>query len=573
MARSFALLAFVTACAATRPAVTPSVQPVGPRDGLQGAFTTAVTQQIDRVMQPWVSEDSPGCAVAVVKRGEVAFAKGYGVADLERGVPITPETVFDIGSTSKQFTASAVLLAAAEGKLRVEDDVRKHLPGLPELGPMPTTLEHLLHHTGGLRDYGMLLLLTGRRLDGVATAKETLDLLSRQRGRDFVPGTRFEYSNTGYFLLAQAVEHATEQTLDAYLRAKVFDPLGMENTLIRDDRARVIPARAIGYAAHGDRWQIEMSGWEQTGPGSVMSTVLDLAKWDANFYDAQVGGAVLVDALQERGELSDGTRLDYAAGLIHGIYRGQPTAWHAGGWAGYRSQFERFVELETSIVVLCNSTSARPDLFAHEIADILFESDLVEASDIDGDVFPGSRPQVELSGPQLDAWVAIYREVSTGELMVVERSEQTLELVTMGERIPIEPTSPRTFQIEEEAVVLEFGEAEPRRTLTIKGPMFEDRFVEAEPLHPTPKQLDALTGRYRSDELRTEWILSISGRTLVVTGPVFDEAAPLVTAVEDEYSTTALGGTLRFERDGSGEVTGFFLDINRMRGIRFDRVR
>ncbi len=567
------MLAFVAACAATRAAETPSVQPVGSRDESKGTVPTAVTQQIDDVMQPWATHDTPGCAVAVVQRGEVTFAKGYGMADLEHGVPITPETVFDIGSTSKQFTASAVLLAAAEGKLRVEDDVRKHLPELPELGPKPTTIEHLLHHSGGLRDYGMLLLLTGRRLDGVATAQETLDLLSRQRGRDFVPGTRFEYSNTGYFLLAQAVEHAAEQTLDAYLRARVFEPLGMESTLIRDDRARVIPARAIGYTPRGDRWRIEMSGWEQTGPGSVMSTVLDLAKWDANFYDPKVGGTALVDALQARGELSDGTRLDYAAGLIHGSYRGQPTVWHAGGWAGYRSQFERFVELETSIIVLCNSTSARPDLFAHEIADILFEDDLVEASHIDGDVFPGSRPQVELSRAQLDAWVATYREVSTGELMVVERSEQSLVLVTMGERIPIEPTSPSTFQIEADAVVLEFGEAEPRRTLTIKGPMFEDRFVEAEPLHPTAQQLGALAGRYRSDELGTEWTLSLSDGTLVAAGPVFEEAAPLVTAVEDEYSTTALGGTLRFERDGSGEVTGFFLDINRMWEIRFERVR
>jgi CubicO group peptidase (beta-lactamase class C family) len=572
MARWLGSIALAAACCVTRPRGTPQAEVPGQQAAATSAAATPWSRRIDTVMKPWDREDSPGCAVAVIQDREIIHAKGYGMADLEHAVPITPDTVFDIGSTSKQLTAAAVLLAAADGKLRLDDDVRVHVPVLPKLGPTPTTLRHLLHHTGGLRDYGMLFLLSGRRLDGITTRRETLDLLARQRGLDFEPGTKFEYSNSGYFLLAQAVEHATGQPLAAYLRTKVFEPLGMQRTQVLDDRKRIVAGRAIGYTPHGDRWRIEMTGWEQTGPGGVMSTVVDLAKWDANFYEPKVGGRPLLDGLQARGTLADGTPLDYAAGLLHGHYRGQPTVWHAGGNAGYRAQFERFVALKTSVVVLCNASNARPDLLAHEIADIVLADDLVEEPNADGSVFPAVRPSVELSDAELDAWVAMYREVSTGELMAVERTDQALEIVTMGERLALVPTSPRTFRLDPDPVVLEFGGTGPRRTLAVKGPMFEERFVEAELLEPSTGQLAALTGRYRSDEIGTEWTLSVSGRALVATGPVFDEPAVLVTVIEDEYSSAALGAAFRFTRGERGDVTGFDLDLNRMRGIRFDRV-
>jgi CubicO group peptidase (beta-lactamase class C family) len=226
MARSFALVPLVLACSATRPAGVPPVEVPGDVATVEDEAATQHTMRIDAVMKPWANEDTPGCAVAVIQDREVIYAKGYGMADLEHGVPITPETVFEIASTSKQFTVAAVLLAASEGKLQLDDDVRVHVPALPKLGETPTTIRHLIHHTGGLRDFGLLLMLAGHRVEGVTTVEETIDMLARQRGRDFEPGTKMEYSNTGYFLLAQAVEHATGQSLDGYLRAKVFKPLG-----------------------------------------------------------------------------------------------------------------------------------------------------------------------------------------------------------------------------------------------------------------------------------------------------------------------------------------------------------
>jgi len=526
-------------------------------------------------MKPWANEDTPGCAVAVIQNREIVHAKGYGMADLEHAVPITPETVFDIGSISKQFTAAAVLLAAADGKLRLDDDVRVHVPALPKLSETLTTIRHLLHHTGGLRDYGLLLMLGGSRVEGITTVEETIDRLARQRGLDFEPGTKMEYSNTGYFILAQAVEQATGQSLGSYLRVKVFEPLGMMQSQVYDDRSRIVLGRAIGYAPQSEGWRIRMSGWEQTGPGAVLTTVVDLAKWDANFYDPKVGGQPLLDGLQTRGTLTDGTQLDYAAGLIHGEYRGQPTVWHSGGFAGYTAQLERFPALNTSIVVLCNSASARPDALAHGIADIILQEDLVGEPNAGDPVLPeAARPAVALAPAELDAWVATYRETSTGELITIERTGNVLVLVAEGERIVLVPTSKRTCRLGSGPEHVELDGTQPRRTIVARREVswMVETFEETQFHEPSPDEFAALAGRYRSDEIGTVWTLSLSGGTLVVTGPVFDEPAVLEMVIEGEYSVTQIGATVRFTRNQRGRVTGFALGLDGMRGVRFDRV-
>jgi CubicO group peptidase (beta-lactamase class C family) len=527
-------------------------------------------------MKPWANEDTPGCAVAVTRDGELVHAKGYGMTDLEHAMPITTETVFDIGSTSKQFTAAAVLLAVAEGKLGLDDDIRLHVPGLPKLGETPTTIAHLLHHTGGLRDFGLLIMLGGRRVEDVVTVKETLERLALQRGRNFEPGGEMEYSNTGYFLLAQAVEHATGQSLDSYLRAKVFEPLGMTRSQVQGGHERAIEGRAIGYTPQAEGWRVRMSGWEQTGPGAVMSTVLDLAKWDANFYAPEVGGKALIEQLQTRGTLADKTQLDYAAGLIHGEYRGQATVWHSGGFAGYTAQFERFVELNTSIIVLCNSASARPDVLAHGIADVVLEEELLaETKAGDPVVAQAAQAAVVLNPADLDAWTATYRERSTGRLISMEASEGALVLVVEGERTTLVPTSKRAARLGAGPDHLELNGAAPQRTIVAKKEVsfMVETYDEIVLVPPSLEELETLAGRFHSEEIGTAWTLSISDGRLMVTGAVFEEPAELERVEGDDYSITQIGATARFARDRRGRVTGFAFGLDRMRGIEFERVQ
>ena len=521
-------------------------------------------------MKPWANDDTPGCAVAVVQKGEVVHAKGYGMADLEHRIAIAPDSVFDIGSISKQFTAAAVLLAAADATLSLDDDVRAHVPSLPILGSTPTTLRQLIHHTGGLRDHRVLLLLAGHHLDDVTTVRDGIDVLSRQRGRVFQPGTAHEYSNTGYFLLAQAVEHATQQSFAAYLDARIFEPLGMTRTRVLDNADEIVAGRAIGYSPRNGGWQIDMWRWHRTGPGAVMTTVLDLAKWDANFYDAKVGGQTFLDSMHTRGTLEDGTELDYAAGLFHSSYRGQPTVAHAGGGAGYAGQFERFPSLHTTIAILCNAAGSRPDLLAHRIADVVLEEHL-HAEPV-ADAVPAT---IQLTMTELDAWVATYRDVETGELVAIERTGDALELRIGGEHYVLDPTNDRTFLLRDQWFIAHLDGTPPHRSLVLRSPMGAERFVEAELHRPIARELAALAGRYRSDEIGTEWRLSVDGGQLVVTGAAFDGPGALVPAARDEFTIMALevGVVIRFRRGVRGRITGFVLRSGSMQGILFERVR
>jgi CubicO group peptidase (beta-lactamase class C family) len=523
--------------------------------------------RIDAAMAGWARKDGPGCAVAVIQNGKTVHARGYGMADLERAVPISADTVFDIGSTSKQFTAASIFLLAAEGKLRLADDIRKHVPELPALGKAPVTIRHLLHHTGGLRDYEALLILGGQMIEDVATSQETIAALARQKALDFEPGSKHQYSNTGYFVLAQIVERASKLAMAKFADDRIFKPLGMARTIIYDDHTRIVPGRAIGYAPRpGGGWKLEMSQWEQTGDGSVLTTVLDLAKWDANFYDAKLGGRALIDALLERGKLADGKVLDYASGLVHGTYRGLATVSHNGAWAGYRAQLERYPAHHTTVVVLCNAASANPNKLARDVADIVLDKHLAPRPATPA---PSATPAVKLSTAELDAWTGTYRDAATGVVFTVTRPGDALVVESGGRRAALEPTTKRTFKIKGTEIAIELDGAAPKRKLVVRGPGVEETYGELVLYTPTATELAAYAGRYHSPELATEWTLSIKNGALVANGRRLVDS-PLAPSARDELSITAVDVRLAFTRGPRG-VTGFAASTGSLRGIRFDR--
>ncbi len=316
--------------------------------------------RIDEVCAPWTRPGSPGCAVGVIRDGELVFARGYGLANLEHELPITPRTVFDIGSTSKQFTAACIGLLEQDGLLSADDDVRKWVPELPDYGAR-ITLRHLLHHTSGLRDYLELFLFAGRKSEDWTTGAQALAMLARQRALNFQPGEEHLYSNSGYFLLSIVVERVSGKSLALFAKERIFEPLGMHDSHFHDDHTLVVARRATGYAPRaGDRFGIDMSDFEQTGDGGVMTTIEDLARWDGNFESHRVGGEALQSFLHARGRLNDGTELTYAAGLAVDTFRGLARVSHGGSWAGYRAQLMRFPEQRFSVLCLANLGSIDP---------------------------------------------------------------------------------------------------------------------------------------------------------------------------------------------------------------------
>ncbi len=341
----------------------------------QETLSTAQRARIDSVFAAFNS-NTPGCALGVYRNGAIAYSRGYGMANLELGVPLTSATFFDIGSTSKQFTAASILLLAQDGKLTLGDEVRKWIPELPDYGA-PVTIRHLLHHTSGIRDYLTLMGLRFTSFDGVTTDRDALDLIVRQKELNFPPGSEHLYSNSGYFLLGEIVKRASGQTLRAFATQRIFAPLGMTATHFHDDHTMIVPQRATAYGPRaGGGFAIDMSGFEQTGDGAVQTSIAELLAWDNNFYTPKVGGPKLLAELQLRGVLNKGDTIAYARGLMLGEQRGLETVSHGGSWAGYRAELLRFPAQHTSIAVLCNIATGNPSGRARRVAEVVLESQM-----------------------------------------------------------------------------------------------------------------------------------------------------------------------------------------------------
>lgn len=309
-------------------------------------------QRVDSIFAQF-DATSPGCAVIAISGGRTVFSRGYGQANLEHGVPITPRSIFHVASISKQFTAMSIVLLAQDGRLSLDDDVRRHVPEVPDFGTR-ITIRHLLNHTSGLRDQWELLSLGGWRSDDPKSEDDILWLVSRQRELNFPPGQEYLYSNTGFTLLGTIVARVSGKSLRAFTEERIFRPLGMTSTHFHDDHTMVVPGRTAAYAQRDGRWAISIPVFDNAGATSLFTTVEDLAKWNGNFDAPVVGGREGVALLHTRGVLNDGDTIPYALALQHGTHRGLRTVGHSGSDAGYRADFVRFPDQGFAFATLCN---------------------------------------------------------------------------------------------------------------------------------------------------------------------------------------------------------------------------
>jgi CubicO group peptidase (beta-lactamase class C family) len=337
--------------------------------------STDLASKVDAILAPARTPGSPGCMVSVIRDGKTLYAKGQGLADLERNVPITTDSVFDIGSTSKQFTAASIALLVLDGKLSLSTDVRTLIPELKDIGAA-VTVEQLLHHTSGVREYNALLRLQGWKDPDRLTNEMILALLARQRSLNFTPGSQFLYSNSNYVLLAEIVKRVSGKPLPQFAKERLFDPLGMKNTQFESDASRIVPNRALSYGQSGGSYLQFHKTIEAYGAGNLLTTVGDLALWDENFYTGKVGGKPLLDMLQLKGVLNDGKPTGYGLGLIYEKYRGLPIVQHNGRHQGYRAQLLRFPEQHFSVIGLCNLAEFDPEGLVSRVADIYLANEL-----------------------------------------------------------------------------------------------------------------------------------------------------------------------------------------------------
>ena len=361
---------------------------------------------IDAIFAQWSAPTSPGCAVGVFEKGAITFAKGYGSASLEHGVPITPESVFYAGSVSKQFTAMAAALAMKQGKLAYDDSVRKYLPELPAYADA-IKVRHLIHHTSGLRDYNTLLSIAGKRDEEAWDNRVVLQITARQKALNFEPGSEYLYSNTGYTLLATIIERATGVKFADYADQQIFKPLGMTVTHFHTDARRLVPNRALGYGGRTGAWTLDTPINERAGAGGLYTNIADLQKWDENFYSGKVGGKEVIDQLLTRGVLNNGRPLAYAWGLQVGNYGNEEIVEHSGSLGGYRAHIFRVPSRHTSVALLCNTSTADTTPLVREVAAVVLGNKFREVTSAGGPTDPRARAEPQPT-PTPDAVLKTY---------------------------------------------------------------------------------------------------------------------------------------------------------------------
>ncbi len=397
--------------------------------------------RIDAIFAEWANPESPGCGLSVVEAGRPVYSRGYGSANLDYQAPITSQTVFYLASVSKQFTAAAVALAALQGYLSLDDDIRKWFPELPDYGAT-ITVSDLVHHTSGLRDYLTLMSLAGMSYGDSWLDDEIVELIARQQGLNFEPGTEYLYSNSGYFLMSELVGRATGLSLREYTTREMFEPLGMHDTWFHDDATQIVRNRAVAYGRDGHGFRItHLFNFDKVGSGGLYSTLDDLARWDANFYDGRIGGPDFLRTMHTRGVLASGDTLRYAFGLNIGDYRDRPTVEHGGSMMGFRTSMLRFPEDRTTVIVLCNLGNINPGQLAQQVADVVLADRLGPAPEPRGR--PAAAPAADepdtapKPGSPLEAYAGSYHSPELAVSYQIQADENGLLL-----------TRPRTDHVE-----------------------------------------------------------------------------------------------------------------------------
>ena len=499
---------------------------------------------------------APGCAVGVSLGGSPVYERAFGMAEIEHGVPNTAQTIFESGSVAKQFTAAAIVLLSLERKLGLDDPVRKYITELPDYGA-PLTIRHLLNHTGGVRDWGSVLALTGYGR-GVRMISQALaiDVITHQRALDFTPGSEYSYSNSGYQLLATIVERVSKQSLPAFTQERFFKPLGMSHSSWRDDYQRLVPGRAQAYEGPlSGPFRLNMPFMNVYGNGGMLTTVGDWIKWNA-MLDSRSLGAPLVEALEVNGVLKNGRKISYALGLVVTDENGIRKVSHGGSTAGYQTFLSRYPGLNLSIAVLCNGGSR--NAFA-------LEQDIFK--EIAGP-FPAPKPPetLDLKPEELQKYVGLFREETTHR--PVRPVLQNGQLRWGGGEL--RPLRDGTFQVGSSRVKFNMGTNGKAISAEVDNGEHTSRLIVEEAWSPTPDELKSFAGTWHSDEADASFTVVIEGgQAFLVQRPTTRRG---LTPLYKDHFSLITGEVIWFTRDAANRITLLHVGASRMRDMPFERV-
>ena len=507
------------------------------------AASTTANASIDELFDEY-SDVTPGCSIAASHNSKVVFSESYGMANLELNVPLTSSSVFNVASVSKQFTAAAVATLLLEGKLELDTRIVDHFP---ELGAIhkEVTVEHLVRHTSGIRDYIPLLILRGQDWDDSRSKKELLSLIASQKRLNFSPGGEWDYSNSGYILLAWLVEKISGKAFGEYVAEKIFEPAGMRVSQFRTDY-RVIPNRATDYEKE-DQWMHVFSRETVAGDGALYTTPDELLKWHEHLYSDR--GESLRKLMHQVGKFKDGSDVNYAFGIELGRRAGMETVSHGGSTGGYRSFLLRIPSERFSVAVACNRSDANPYRIAAGVTSALLSGFAPEhgeyaeqsVADFVGsyEIFPGNLLKFESRESRL------YKAGADNSLLAIGKDRfydtQNSEYIDFVRNADAEVVSVQRT---------DFGR--PREHIKVAD---EIEFERSE-----------YVGTYYSESLHAQYTFSLDQGALYCS-VAFAEPRKVIARANDDLE--AFGRRFKFTRDEEGNLTGFELDGYRVRNISF----
>ncbi len=507
---------------------------------------------VDQIFQQWNIPSSPGCALGVERKGEAPLTRSYGAADLEHDVPVTPATIFEAGSVSKQFTAASVLLLAEQRKLALTDEVRKYIPELPDYGS-PITIDELLSHTSGLRDWGEVEAMAGwPRGSRIYTLDDALDVAARQKSLNYKPGTAYSYTNTGYNLLAIIVKRVSTMSLADYSREHLFEPLHMTHTQWRDDFRRVVKSRSIAYEPSSDGYRQDMPFEDVYGNGGLLTTVGDLLIWNEALTSGKLGPSVTAE-IQRQAKLDGGREIAYARGLFVQSYQGVREVSHSGATGGYRAWLGRYPDQQISIALLCNTGDADSTRLAHQVADLFLARSPPPAS-------------IAFPAAHLAARAGLFVDSRMGLPVRLQMHGDSLKI---GEQQLI-PKSVEEFRVG--ASTLRFSD---RDHFVLQSPDGDEReYRRVEPWMPKQAELAALSGRYSSDEALATYRVRVIRDGVVILAPQDRQGQTLTLrpVFTDVFQWDDDGGIVHFSRNTKGGASGFEMSASRVRALSFRRI-
>jgi CubicO group peptidase (beta-lactamase class C family) len=541
-------LLFAVACTAAAQSAAPIAAPrlASPPLAVPKDAPNDAPDQVSKIFAAYNHTDTPGCAVAVSLAGNEVMHAAYGMADLEHHVALAPDTVFEAGSVSKQFTAAAVLLLAEQGKLSLSDPISKYFPELPNYGT-PITIDHLLHHTSGLRDWGSVEQVAG----------------SHQKSLNYKPGDEWSYTNTGYNLLAILVQRVSGKTLAEFTHDNIFVPLGMQTTSWRDDFQRIVPNRAIAYQQTAGVERQLMPFENAYGNGGLLTTVDDLLRWNARFGGSKagdaksIGDATFIKIELEPGKLNDGRSLFYSAGLFLTAHNGAREISHSGATAGYRTWLGYYPSQQLSVAVLCNAADADTTQLAHKVVDVYLPPAAVEAA--------AGKTNVTLTPDAL----GLYESRRDHSIFSIYRNDG--KLVARG-NAPITALSATSFRLSPEGATFELGTDAAGKVTALRIMSMGygmDTFDKVERAKPAQADMQAMTGEYVSDEAETTLKVVLTPKGLEIHQRP-DTVYPLRPTYADGFDCDL--GSIRFLRDTKGHIAEMSFGEGRLWDLRLKRV-